>query len=254
MPIRSTDPFADPTLRLRSDVNPWLGRMIAAGQDPRPGVLYGPGLKEACRQWRDHFPDAGRPGRLIVEIGSHNGDVLIALAKARPGDGFIGLDITFKRVVTLADKAAAAGAGNVLSVLANAGGISRLFPPASVDGFIIFFPDPWVKKQRQQKKQLLGPGICRELADLTAPGGFVWFKTDQFNYFKTAVGHFNEAGFSERGTLPAGIDGPFESRFERHFTELGVATHEIILERREAPAMGLSDKKDMEKAIPPEYD
>ena len=42
---------------------------------------------------------------LIVEIGSHMGDVMCEMANNHPDKAFVGLDITFKRVVTLAEKA-----------------------------------------------------------------------------------------------------------------------------------------------------
>ena len=44
------------------------------------------------------------PKSLVLEIGSHRGDVLAAMARNHPDSAFMGMDITFKRVVNLLKK------------------------------------------------------------------------------------------------------------------------------------------------------
>ena len=57
------------------------------------------------------------PASLVVEIGSHMGDVMCEMANNHPDTAFIGLDITFKRVVTLAEKAAKKDLNNIFCTM-----------------------------------------------------------------------------------------------------------------------------------------
>ena len=153
MPIRYSDPFRDPTDLPNREVNPFVTKMVEGAKNGTLPVLYGESLKGLAGNWRQHQGD--KP-ELIVEIGCHKGDVLRDLAQDHQETLFVGLDITFKRVVETARKAEKAGLDNLRSVLANAQGLDLLFGEAELDGVIIFYPDPWTRKKRQLKNRLLG--------------------------------------------------------------------------------------------------
>jgi tRNA G46 methylase TrmB len=62
------------------------------------------------------------------------------------------MDITFKRVITMAERTQKNDVHNVISVLANAERVELLFGAEELDGVVIFFPDPWILKKNTSKK------------------------------------------------------------------------------------------------------
>ena len=228
MPIRIEDPFRDPTLRLNEDVNPFLKQIREGLADGSLPVLYGPRLKPIKGKWKGEFErtmDAA-PKDLILEIGSHMGEVLKNMALAHKNTAFVGMDITFKRVVSLAEKAKSGGIQNVRSLLCNAKALDLIFDENELDGLVIFFPDPWARKKRQQKNRLLNKEFLAQAKKVIKPGGFFWFKTDHKPYFDEVFPEA-EAIFS-RDIEPQGLPGEiYTSRFERHFSEQGLPKYEV---------------------------
>ncbi|MFW7378858.1 MAG: tRNA (guanosine(46)-N7)-methyltransferase TrmB [Oligoflexus sp.] len=228
MPIRLTDPFRDPTINLRSEVNPFLEKMQSAlhASSDLP-LLFGPSMKPWSKQWRSWFAQEQQNPveKLVVEVGCHKGEVLKKMASQHPDIGFIGLDITFKRVVHTANKATQAGLQNVLSLLCNARALDQVFGEEEVDGFVIFFPDPWVRKKRQQKNRLLDRDFFEQMLRCLKPGGFIWIKTDHEPYFLDICQHAEAVGFVDSGPqVNKIITETYTSRFEQHFLEAGEAS------------------------------
>ncbi len=226
MPLRwSADPLKDPTGPKRGFVNPFIDALrqgFATGNLP---VLYGPAVAAHKGRWRDLLPPsaASSSARLIVEIGAHKGIVLSALATDHPQDLILGVDITFKRVVTSAKRAVALGLRNVHSIMANARAIREVFADDEVDGLVIFFPDPW-PKQRHSKNRLLSEEFCRNALAVLKPGGFLWLKTDQASYFEMACQNMDLAGFVPVDDHPI-QERTYTSAFEQRFAAQGLATY-----------------------------
>lgn len=229
MPIRIYNPFIDKTLGINLEVNPYA--QIVRSNDPFEGlpICHGPMLRECVGNWRKVFAARyKRPERenLIVEIGCHKGDVLADMAKDFENYDFLGLDITFKRVVRTAKHTLSNQCENAFSVLANAKGLCDLFVPEEVSGFVIFFPDPWTKKKRQSKHQLINHKFCQDLYSRVEPGGFVWFKTDSESYFKSACKNLFDVGFCSMGNELDILDKTYLSPFEQRFAGKNVPTFE----------------------------
>ena len=77
-----------------------------------------------------------------------------------------------------------------------------LFPPGSLDGVYINFPDPWWKK-RHAKRRLVTMDFAAELAAMLHPGGRIWVKSD----VPAIADEFAEA-FADVPSLSAPV--PFE--------------------------------------------
>jgi tRNA (guanine-N7-)-methyltransferase len=188
-------------------------------------VAMGPLLRQFPGQWRSVFKNMDfdtTKAPLIVEIGCHTGHTICDMAQAFPQVLFVGLDITFKRVVQTAERARDRGLKNVFTVLANARGLQHLFASHEVDGFITFFPDPWTKKKHAHNR-LYSNDFCTTVLRQLSQHGFLWLKTDHLPYFENACELANASGFRETPTLPVFSDCDFSSAFLRRFELKGVA-------------------------------
>jgi tRNA (guanine-N7-)-methyltransferase len=224
MPLRFHDPFADRAARLNTGVNPYVQLLRDATATGELAVAHGPMLKEHTGKWRaaiDRFyrrPASSERRPLFVEIGCHKGLTLTAMAAAHPEADFIGIDITFKRVVTTAQRAKKAGLANVYCVMANAVGIDQLFGEGEIDGLVVFFPDPWIKKKSQAKNRLIDAAFCERLSRVLAPHGTAWLKTDQELYYSEASAAFAATGFKPAASPVALFTETYSSAFETRFT------------------------------------
>ena len=169
---------------------------------------------------------------IISVLGQDRPGIIAAIAQegiqtGAPIQGVLGVS-TFKRIVSTAIKAQERGHSNLLSVLANANGIEKIFAPQELDGLVIFFPDPWIKKKSQAKNRLINESFSNKMYQLIRPGGFFWLKTDFQPYFESATEALNNAGFrpwQDPKGLPSKI---YTSSFESQFKQKGQPTYEGV--------------------------
>ena len=229
MPLCPTDILKDISSTINPSVNPYVAKMTAALADGSIPVLQGSALKDRRGHWRETFARKREnldPSnrKLIVEIGCHLGLTLNQMAGNHHDADFIGMDITFKRVVTAAERAIRQGNTNVVTILGNARAMDAVFADGEVDGFVIFFPDPWLKRA-QSKNRLVDQNFAVQLAAKLSPGGFVWMKTDQETYYKEACEAFAGAGLVPIEPVDFFAGRIYESTFERRFRLQGLPPH-----------------------------
>jgi tRNA (guanine-N7-)-methyltransferase len=217
--------FDDVASRVNAEVNPFVAELIAGVNEKTLPILYGPALKGLKGNWRELLtasPGENRP--LILEIGCHLGKTIRDMAVSHPETDFVGMDITFKRVVTTAQRAVDGNLSNIKVILASAKQLDVLADTKEVDGIIVFFPDPWNKRRKQLKNRLIDRSFCEWIRGILRPQGFFWFKTDQEGYFTMAKEHLEAVGF-QLVMNPTGLPGEvFESTFERKFKDEGLPT------------------------------
>lgn len=221
MPLKNPDPFVSRAERLNATVNPYVALLRDASQDGSLPLAFGPQLTGFPGKWRqriaEHHELECAPPKLVVEIGCHKGQTLLKMAEEHADTTFLGLDITYKRVVMTAQRAVSRESKNVFTALANAKMLDKLFAPGEVDGVVIFYPDPWVKKARQAKNRLVDDAFAARVLTVLAPGGFVWLKTDQQVYFDAAAESLDRAGLKRVGAGPGVAAGDYTSAFEQRF-------------------------------------
>jgi len=229
MPVQSPDPFLKLSEHVDPHKNPYVARLLEFQENKDLPVLHGSNLKPWVGHWRDifpeYFPESPPPARLCIEIGCHYGRTLSEVAADHPDVGFIGIDITFKRVIKAAERAKRLGLRNVVTILSNAQGIDQLFAPGEIDGVITFFPDPWLKK-RKAKNRLLDGSFGTAVHQCISAGGFFWLKTDQESYFNEACSHLEGAGMRPADTLEILGTKDYSSSFEQLFKSRGQPTFE----------------------------
>ena len=160
---------------------------------------------------------------LEVELGSGDGSFLAEYARLHPERNFIGVERLLGRIRKLDRKGRRAGLTNLRGVRIECSYfVEYLLPPGSAVALHIYFPDPWPKRKHRRHRLINErfPALARQAL---APGGTVYLRTDDGDYFEQIVGVFGaDAGFqavetpSELAALP--------TDFERDFTARGVKT------------------------------
>lgn len=208
------------------EVNPYYEILKKSARDRTLPLFYGPFLEGKKGNWREEFKN--KPKDLLLEIGCHKGSTLCQIAEDNKALGFIGIDITYKRVCETASLAVAKELQNVRSVLANGNELSYIFQEAELSGIIIFFPDPWLKKKKQKKNRLIKQEFCGIIRNLLKKEGFVWFKTDSEEYFTEAREAFLNSAFKQGDMSNTFFTKNYESTFESRFRKQGLPKYEGV--------------------------
>lgn len=231
MATRIFEPFKDPTVGLDAEVNPFVAKLSEGVRDGTLPALLGPRLREMPGRWREEFrsrnPAFGHDFPLIVEVGCHKGYTLRQMAMAHPDKAFVGIDITFKRVVVTGERARDAGLKNVLVTMADARHLREYFGASEIDGLITFFPDPWPKR-RQSKNRLFAEPYLRVAHEILRPNGFLWFKTDYRPYFDEGFEMAGRCGF-RHDPAPTGLPAEtYVTTFEKKATLAGIGSNSAV--------------------------
>jgi tRNA (guanine-N7-)-methyltransferase len=157
------------------------GRMSPAQQRaldellPRFGVAFASSTLDFDRLFGRHAPT-------ILEIGFGMGETTAEIARARPDDNFLGVEVHGPGVGGLLKRVEELGLSNVRVIRHDAVEVlAAMIPHASLAGIHVFFPDPWPKK-RHHKRRLLKAAFVHELALRLAPGGYLHAATDWEDY------------------------------------------------------------------------
>jgi len=173
-------------------------------------------------QWNELFSDASKP--IEIEIGSGKGGFLVEYAQKHPELSLLGSEwdktwavfcmerLKKKKVLDHTQMLC----GDMFYFLRDA------VPSNSVDAFHMYFPDPWPKRKHRRRRLVNErfPALARQALQ---PGGRVYLRTDDPDYFEQMVRVF--------GAEPAfhSVDTPAElaaqlTDFEREFLARGIKT------------------------------
>ncbi|MFK8067367.1 MAG: tRNA (guanosine(46)-N7)-methyltransferase TrmB [Gammaproteobacteria bacterium] len=118
----------------------------------------------------------------FLEIGCGIGDAIISLAKNNPDNDYIGIEVYFPGLGTILQKIDQHNLSNVRLVRDDAMECLReTIPDRSLDGVMVFFPDPWPKK-RHNKRRLIQPKSLSLLAKKLKRHGRLFIGTDWQDY------------------------------------------------------------------------
>jgi tRNA (guanine-N7-)-methyltransferase len=173
----------------------------------------------------------GRRAPRALEIGSGAGEVVRALAHARPEWDFIAVEVYRPGIGRLLNQLAASGSDNVRVVATDAAElIETAFTAASFEAIFVFFPDPW-PKSRHHKRRLLRESVLRRLRELLMPHGRLYVATDWPDYAESILHDALAAGFGNlagaAGYAPRPQWRP-RTRFEAKALRAGRPIHEFV--------------------------
>jgi tRNA (guanine-N7-)-methyltransferase len=205
---------------------------------PQVGIPYRPAPADFAAAF-------GRQAPLVLEIGFGMGETTAAIAAARPGTDFLGIEVHTPGVGSLLKLIAENQLSNVRVIQHDAVEVVRdMIAPASLAGIHVFFPDPWPKK-RHHKRRLIQPPFVALLASRLAPAGYFHCATDWEEYAQqmlevlsaepllenTAAGPSTSLG---TGFAPRPDYRPL-TKFEQRGLRLGHGVWDVIFRRRPQP-------------------
>ncbi len=166
---------------------------------------------------------------LEIEIGAGKGRFLLHRAEANRDRNFFGVDYRWRFLKEGVLRADQRGLTNLIFMKTEAEQvIPHLVPPASVEVFHIYFPDPWHKK-KHHKRRLLTPEFFKLLHASLTPGGLLELATDNFDYMIAFNAALVEAGDTmwshvhqsrNQRILDPGVQTHFEAKYARQGRDL----------------------------------
>ena len=170
--------------------------------------------------WTQIFP--GRQA-VEVELGCGDASFLVDYAKLHPERNFIGVERLLGRLRKLDPKGRRAGLTNLRGVrIESSYFLACLLPPHSVSALHVYFPDPWPKK-RHHKNRLVNEQFPKIARAALAPGGVVYLRTDNEDYFAQMTRVFEAGTDFRKIETPSGL-AELPTDFERDFNSKGIRT------------------------------
>ena len=164
-----------------------------------------------------------KPQPLEVELGCGDASFLVEYARQNPEKNFIGVERLLGRLSKLNRKGRRAGLTNLRGVrIESSYFLQYLLPPRSASVLHIYFPDPWPKK-RHRKHRLINEPFPKLARAALAPGGMVFLRTDDTDYFAQMTGVFGAGKEFKKIETPAGLV-ELLTDFEREFRARGIST------------------------------
>jgi tRNA (guanine-N7-)-methyltransferase len=125
------------------------------------------------------FPEASE---VIIEIGFGMGDATAEIAKAHPGNGYIAIEVHppgIGKLLSLIEEHALSNVriieGDAIEIL------ETMFADHSVNGFHLFFPDPW-PKLKHNKRRIVNAQFLALIHQKLNAGGYINIATDWVPY------------------------------------------------------------------------
>jgi tRNA (guanine-N7-)-methyltransferase len=163
------------------------------------------------------------PQPLEVELGCGDASFLVEYARQHPDRNFIGVERLLGRLRKLDRKGRRAGLANLCGIqIESSYFLQYLLPPHAASTLHIYFPDPWPKK-KHRKNRLINESFPRLARTALAPGGVVYLRTDDADYFAQMLAVFGASAEFRKVETPSGLLG-LPTDFEREFHARGIPT------------------------------
>lgn len=170
----------------------------------------------------------GNTNPIVIEIGFGMGDATWQLAQANPDINYIGIEVHRPGIGKLLYEIQNHDLKNLYIIEHDAMEVLEyMIGDNSINGFHIFFPDPWPKKKHHKRRMLQRPRT-NLLARKLAPSGYLYFVTDWLEYAEFALEELNQTA-----TLKNKFQGfaePMQWRKQTKFERKGLNADRPITE------------------------
>lgn len=200
---------------------------MSKGQKRALSELY----PKHCIDYKHEIEDFSRffeGKKLCVEIGFGMGAATAELAEKNPDINYIGIEVHKPGVGRLLMNIEVKNLKNLKIINHDAVEvIENMIADSSVDGFHIFFPDPWHKK-KHHKRRLINAGFTKLLTTKLKQGGYIYTATDWEDYANQIYDVFEQT-YNIKNVNDKWANNPI-SRPETAFEAKGKNKNHIIRE------------------------
>ena len=177
------------------------------------------------------LPDlCGAAGPFVLDIGFGAGEALLALARARPDECVIGVEVHTTGLAAVLEAVATEPVlGNVRVVDGDVLDLLPRLAASSLDEVRIWFPDPW-PKQRQGHRRLVRADVVAALVERLRIGGRLHLATDDPTY-SLQMQRVCGACAALRGGVVGRPSWRPVTRFERRGLDAGRSAQDLVYER-----------------------
>ena len=175
----------------------------------------------------------GNKNPVFIEIGFGMGESTLKIAKDNPDRNYIGIEVFLYGFSKLLANASKENLTNLKIMRFDAVQVLQdMVPDNSVDGFHVFFPDPWPKK-RHHKKRLIQVPFATLLASKLKKGGYIYCVTDWEEYAQQMLEVFDsvEGLTNPYGGFASALEWRPETGFERKGLEKDYRINEVWVEK-----------------------
>ena len=145
-------------------------------------------------KWKsDHFKNENP---LVLELACGRGEYSLALAEANPDVNYIGVDVKGARIWKGATIAQEKGFTNVAFLRTRIEQINLFFAVDEIDEIWITFPDPFLRKNKSNRR-LTSQQFLNRYRDILKNDGIIHLKTDDPTLYEFSQEQFEECEFIE---------------------------------------------------------
>lgn len=160
---------------------------------------------------------------LEIELGCGDASFLVDYARRNPAKNFLGVERLLGRIEKLHRKGSQLGLNNLRGIrIESAYLLQYLIPPHAAAALHIYFPDPW-PKMKHRRHRLINDAFPALARRVLLPGGTVFLRTDDTDYFQQMNEVFNAAKEFEKAETPSSL-AEITTDFERDFNAQGIPT------------------------------
>jgi len=143
--------------------------------------------------WSSYFRNRVGPafsGRVVLEIGCNNADLLVRTAQKRNDLAFIGLDWKAKAIYDGAQRVVSLALPNIALIRGRAQDIGAIFAEREIDEIWVFHPDPCDKDVELKNRLIAEPFLNDAHHILRDEESLLTLKTDHPGYYQWVLSQF----------------------------------------------------------------
>ena len=180
----------------------------------------------------------------ILEIGFGMGETTAYIAKIRPQDDFLAIEVHEPGVGALLKRIGEDGISNIRIIRHDAVEVlEHMIADESLDGVHLYFPDPWHKK-KHHKRRLVQDEWVEKLCYKLKPGAYIHMATDWQEYAQQMLAILSKQNSLENSATSGGKSSSIEdgysvrpdyrpvTKFEKRGLQLGHCVWDLIFRKR----------------------
>ena len=172
----------------------------------------------------------GNERSVEIEIGCGKGGFIIEKAKREQSVNFVAVELLQNIIVMAAEAAVRENVKNVLFFNCGADYLPRYVPSKSVKAVYLNFSPPFNGK-RYENRRLTKPELVSFYKDVLMPGGAVYQKTDDKDFFEYSMEKFREGGFIVTETVLTDSDN-VQTEYEKKFRKIGLPIYSFKAQKQ----------------------